>query len=152
MVPSVEFNVQNASEFLAIPDNFEPVWKFLTPSDCERCLYVCKLWNPDAGLRYDTDSFVVPKAFEFLGVCDVLSVGAVCKLWRRIVMDNPQIWVDLSIKEGFPLVEGEERNWKSDFKMFYKMTIVNAFPDLVAFGGRAFFRMPPPIPLFLERL
>jgi F-box-like len=134
--------VESASEFLAIPDNAEPVWRFLTTSDCERCLYVCKFWNPEACLRYDMDSVLVQNTLVFLGVRDVLSVGAVCKLWRRIVIDNPWIWEALSIKEVFPLVEGEGRNRKSDFKMFYKKTIVNAFPDLVAFGGWTGFRMP----------
>ena len=59
---------------------------------------------------------------ESLGAADFSRGARVCKLWHELFQDQG-IWKSLSQREGIPLVEGNDRNYKEDFKILYPITL-----------------------------
>lgn len=63
---------------------------------------------------------------SFLGLSDIATCCTVRKNWK-IVIDGPvgqqMIWKQVSIREGIPIVQGENRNYKNDFKFLRPITI-----------------------------
>ena len=59
---------------------------------------------------------------EFLEIADFARISQVCKSWNDFIK-TPIIWRKLFKKEGIPLVDGPERNYREDFKTLYSITI-----------------------------
>jgi hypothetical protein len=64
------------------------------------------------------------RVFPSLEVRDILHLSSVCRGWCQIIISN-EFWQDVSIRKGFPLVEGEGRNRRADFQILYKMAGVS---------------------------
>jgi hypothetical protein len=66
-----------------------------------------------------------PVLFEcfsgFLDESNVSKCARVCQLWKQF-SENRDIWIALSVKKGIPLIGGENRNRKSEFKNLFPMT------------------------------
>jgi hypothetical protein len=64
----------------------------------------------------------VQRFAEFLEPRDIGRCEAVCKLWTES-FENQETWIRLSVREGIPFVEGQDRDRRADFKILYPMTI-----------------------------
>ena len=64
----------------------------------------------------------VQRSADFLEARDIGRCAVVCKLWNES-LENQEIWVRLSVREGIPFVEGEGRDRRADFQILYPITI-----------------------------
>lgn len=60
---------------------------------------------------------------EFLETADIVHSAKVCKLWNAFIKESPSIWKGLFKKEGIPLVNGKDRDYREDFITLFPMTI-----------------------------
>ena len=71
-------------------------------------------------------AFPTPELFlhcaGYLQVADISRFTRVSKRWKELLEDQ-SLWKLLSQREGIPLVEGEDRDFKNDFRILYPMTI-----------------------------
>ncbi len=65
--------------------------------------------------------------------------GRVCKPWKAIA-DQPAIWENHSTQQNIPVVKGENRNYKSDFRVLREITV--GFNQLEPIFGQCIGMMP----------
>ncbi len=68
------------------------------------------------------EGVVVQRTADFLEARDIGRCELVCKLWNE-ACNNQEIWIRLSVREGIPFVEGQDRDRRADFQVLYPMTI-----------------------------
>ena len=70
-------------------------------------------------------AFPTPELFlhcaGYLQVADISRFTRVSKRWKELLEDQ-SLWKLLSQREGIPLVEGEDRDFKNDFRILYPIT------------------------------
>ena len=77
---------------------------------------------------------------QFLAIPDIVNASLVCKGWNQFYQAQ-NLWKALSKKEGIPLVSGEERDYRQDFKTLYPITISSKI--IGQFFGRVIGKVPP---------
>ncbi len=68
------------------------------------------------------EGVVVQRAADFLEARDIGRCELVCKLWNG-ACKNQEIWLGVTVREGIPFVEGQDRDRRADFQVLYPMTI-----------------------------
>jgi hypothetical protein len=85
---------------------------------------------------------------------DVRAIGRLAKLsrsWNWVLADR-NLWIKLSSREGVPLVEGEGRSVRCDFRILYPMTVGGVRPqDIGAIFGRV-VTLPKMSPVVFDKI
>ena len=77
--------------------------------------------------------------FSQLPTKSLCDVGQVCKPWQ-LISDQPTVWHDHSIQQNSPVVKGEKRDCKFDFRVLREITI--GFNQLGPIFGQCLGKMP----------
>lgn len=77
---------------------------------------------------------------RFLEPKDIGRLGIVCKQYDKW-LNKASIWIQVSEKEGIPLVAGNERNRRNDFRILYPITISGRM--IGELFGKVIGRVPP---------
>jgi hypothetical protein len=71
----------------------------------------------------ENDIVILQRVAEFLDPRDALRCELVCKIFFEVLYQNKEIWAQLSVNAGIPLVDGLNHNRKEDFKILYPITL-----------------------------
>jgi hypothetical protein len=74
----------------------------------------------------EKDTQILKSVVKFLAPCDVGRCELVCTTFYRIFYQDQEIWTQLSLKEGIPLVAAPNRNRRKDLQTLYPLTLSGA--------------------------
>lgn len=83
---------------------------------------------------------ILQKTALYLEPKDIGRLGRVCKKYNAW-LNKPDIWIQASEREGVPLVAGEKRNRRADFRILYPITISGRM--IGELFGKVIGKVPP---------